>query len=714
MERLSYYVNVSSQPVSLYAWCLLGPEEEEEGRAVATVERLMPGRCCAVSRRAVFGDALWLEVAPGYSGSRATIVAPCWLRNCAAVERISGPDDDDADAAPYYYKAAARDVALYSEPRRTASLAGDIGRWECVRCVERRWDATSNEMWARLDEGESARWACVSERRADASSGLALESVELTGFFLNAYARNYGVGQLPLRDAPSLVASTKVAALPPWVVVRALSLVLGERETTNTTKRQQRASSAAVGTLWVEIAMVERSCWAIHANANTGIVVLEPVRAAVARGESDAIFRNVYAKGALQLRSRDDFMAEATGRRHPAAAAAAAADGKKSVTLGACVGVRQLALAPTGQLWAECRPVVSPPSAPYAWAIARSLVDGAPTLARLIDQGEGPVLYRVAEDLAVRPAPRESTVSRVLARGSAFVGRRRAVDDRGELWIQLSDDEWVAESAGGVQDSAVAAPPGCAVLTLEPDDVDAQRAAAERSFGEEKIPPPRDDDDDDEDVVVDDESVLASLDTFAEAASRADGFEEDVVDETPLDPPALEVVVVVDVSETRWRRWCFSKKKPTKKIVARVSSRDPRATVALLHVETPERATTSEERLLADDRRRKTAVFSLEDSDAAILKATVASDDRRLASDPAVFHPDDREDDDDDRRTPKISSFFPCCCCCRRRRRSRTITTTSANPLDRRATSKKKTYARLPTTAHDDAAAAAAVFVEMV
>lgn len=713
-EPLVYVVNLSAAPLPLFACCLEDDEDEQ-----LVVERLMPGRCCAASRLAVYKDRLWIEVAAGYSGSQATVSESCWLRDTPDLCFIDGPEDDDDDGLSlekrkkkidaFYFKATSHDVSLYSEPRRTAQLMGDVGRWECVRCIERRWDATSNEMWARLDDkdDESERWVCVSERRSDdVQRGLALEPLQLTGFFLNTYARNYPSGQLPLRDAPSLgKGSTKVASLPHWVVVRALSVALVPR---------RGGGNSAVGTLWVEIAMAAlQSCWAIQANANTGIVVLEPTTGAVAPTGTDILFRNVYSKGALQLRSRDEFLAEASGQTEASATL-------NNVTLGSCVGVRQLALSPNGQLWAECRLVIgnredgegsSPAS--YGWAIARSLVDGGATLERLSQDDGYLAAYRVVEDAAVRTGPRNSTVARTLPRGAALAGESRLLDDRGEIWIRTSDG-FVAESAGGVTASVRRVDSPAVVVKLLPDEV---RESRERST---VVPPPAP-----APVVeqkhdpVADASVLASLDDFAVAATLADnsiggehqadalravvdtvgGREDDGLLVEEDDRIAKPLLVVRNNQQGGG----------PPHLLVRVTTSDPRALVALLVVETPEHTLTLDKPLSGTKNKKKRTVdFALyenvdycADPVSLVIRASVApsAEDRGKRKESAhnVF------------RGP-LDAPRKLCCCVRlfssRRRKMRTGAKVP-HPLERiaaRTTSRRRApkYSKLPREDEED------------
>lgn len=740
-EPLVYLVNISTQALPLYACCLEEGESEVERLCV---ERLLPGRCCAASRLAVYGDRLWIEVAAGYSGSRATIVEACWLKyDSADVALIAGPEDDEEqrgterDDNCFYYKAVSHDVGLYSEPRRTAKLVGEVECWECLRCIKRRWDATSNEMWARLDDegvGEEERWVCISERHVE-GGGLALEALKLTGYFINTYARNYDAGQLPLRDRPSLgPGSTRVASLPHWMVARALSVRLVPRRA-----GEADAEAAAVGTLWVEIAVADSSCWAIHANANTGIVVLEPIEGCTASCEAgkEALFRNVYSKGALQLKSRDDVLSGAATGAHGTSVAAA-------VSLGACVRVRQMALAPTGELLAECRPVVAPDTAQYAWAIARSRDDGAPTLQRVLEtDGEGLAnqrLYVVAEDLAVRPAPRESTVARTLARGAATIGDRRIVDQRGEVWIRISDkEEWIAESAGGIQDSATNIETRAVLVSLSAGEVSACREDA-LAVSPQPAPPAQA-----QEHHPVDASVLASLDAFAEASRRADdslraaaekrqsrrstadalrafvnaagGRDADdglLVEDDRLDaPPLLRVV-----ASTKRRTCLFSSPAPPHLLV-RVSTNHPKAQVALLVLESPEHTITLDKPLSRADsaavaavkeavrkRPAKTAIFALyenldyADPAALVIKAAIAPSldnaGRALASPFAVYRCADK------RRATVPTRCSRCLPCVRSSRPKRDNTMpTSTKPVKRNA-KRKATYARLPTALDDD------------
>ena len=135
-----------------------------------------------------------------------------------------------ASGGERFFRAPTRAVQLFAGPRRTAAFRGEVRRHECVRCApELIRDAQTNELWARLVDGE--RFVCVSERAAtegENDATLALEAVEMTGYFCNCYARHYA-GELPARTAPRLDAP-RAAAVPPWVCFRAAEVRLAPRD----------------------------------------------------------------------------------------------------------------------------------------------------------------------------------------------------------------------------------------------------------------------------------------------------------------------------------------------------------------------------------------------------------------------------------------------------------------------------------------------------
>ena len=295
-----FWVNASGCPLPLLPYA--GASEP--------VERLMPGRCVVAASTAVFERRLYVRVAAGYAGPSKTLDAECWLEVGDEVRRFAlAPDAAGAapcvDAATRFYKAPRRAVRLFDAPARSGTLVGEARRHECLRC---RGDlvATANEMWAKLDDDAGERWVCVSERAAvDAGDArdteLAVEPLALTGYFVNCYGRHYK-GELPARSKPRLDAE-RVSALPPWVVFKASKIELVP---------PAGDAGAAVGLLWARVCAsleIRRADddyepwivdgWVIHANANTGAVVLEPV--APPHFESQS-FRNVYSRGALPLR----------------------------------------------------------------------------------------------------------------------------------------------------------------------------------------------------------------------------------------------------------------------------------------------------------------------------------------------------------------------------------------------------------------------------
>ena len=80
------------------------------------------------------------------------------------------------------------------------------------------------------------------------------------------------------------------------------------------------------------------------------------------------------------------------------------------------------------------------------WAICVSARDGEQVLRRVAPAGSERRTYVVAEDAAVRDAPRGAVVG-TLRRGCVFASARRVLDARGEMWVSTS----IGVSARGEQ-----------------------------------------------------------------------------------------------------------------------------------------------------------------------------------------------------------------------------------------------------------------------
>ena len=92
------------------------------------------------------------------------------------------------------------------------------------------------------------------------------------------------------------------------------------------------------------------------------------------------------------------------------------------------------------------------------WAICRGARDGEAILKPIRGEEERRVVYRVREAAVVpRDAPRGAVdgAALPLGRGDYFVGTRRRLGPKGEMWVAFEDvggEVWVA-SVGGVRDS---------------------------------------------------------------------------------------------------------------------------------------------------------------------------------------------------------------------------------------------------------------------
>uniref|UniRef100_A0A7S3JNP2 Uncharacterized protein n=1 Tax=Aureoumbra lagunensis TaxID=44058 RepID=A0A7S3JNP2_9STRA len=328
-ERHYYVVNVSSQPIPLLGY----PQDQVDIPEWAIVERLMPGKCAEVSRVCIFDGKVWIEISAGFTGPERNVGdKSCWLADDRRVQVIIDPWYNDTNdnvenlqACMTLYKAK-QDATIYDAPRRTAILAGQVLRWQCARVRHQRltYDPSANELWARLDEPRE-KWICISQVVHDDAAEPpmlifeALDELRGEAYFLNVYSRHYAVGELPLREKPSLRAP-KNATLPAYVVVRALSLRLVSSSDLFSTSTDSliNKQSAAVGTLWIEIAAPETvsgsACWCVQANAKSGLVVLEPLSSKIVQRHdpNKALFRNICSTQALPMFALDDFLQAAT------------------------------------------------------------------------------------------------------------------------------------------------------------------------------------------------------------------------------------------------------------------------------------------------------------------------------------------------------------------------------------------------------------------
>ena len=119
------------------------------------------------------------------------------------------------------------------------------------------------------------------------------------------------------------------------------------------------------------------------------------------------------------------------------------------------------------------------------WAICRGARDGEAILKPIRGEEERRVVYRVREAAVVpRDAPRGAVdgAALPLGRGDYFVGTRRRLGPKGEMWVAFEDvggEVWVAESVGGVRDSVE-------VVELPNDEVSADAVADLRRAFDDK------------------------------------------------------------------------------------------------------------------------------------------------------------------------------------------------------------------------------------
>ena len=756
-----FHVNASSTPIDLAPYPGAGAEDR--------VERLMPGRCVAAARHAVVGRRLWLETGAGYTGPAATLDGPAWLEVDGRVARVPR-----ASGGERFFRAPTRAVQLFAGPRRTAAFRGEVRRHECVRCApELIRDAQTNELWARLVDGE--RFVCVSERAAtegENDATLALEAVEMTGYFCNCYARHYA-GELPARTAPRLDAP-RAAAVPPWVCFKAAEVRLAPRDDDD--------DDRARGLLWVRICAsleIRRGDddyepwvvdgWCIATNANTGAHVLEPVPAPLF--EREQWFRNVYSRGALPLRAAPGggFRAALQEKASPppkapapapapAAAAATtnfpwmkaamdkspnakllgekanlfgerlaraskqAADATKAAAenarrqietlqekkeepvarrrveavarapLGSVLVAESVVLTPSGQVWAhvtsdgdedasdgedddtlesKLSKIVGDETpkrrrsrrSAERWAICRGARDGEAILKPIRgEEEERRVVYRVQEAAVVpRDAPRGAVdgAALPLGRGDYFVGTRRRLGPKGEMWVAFEDvggEVWVAESVGGVRDSVE-------VVELPDDEVsmndvdalrrafddkaraarEAERAAEAPSEPEEAPPPPAGES---SDRRASRARLLEGLDAFADEITQP-APARDPVDE-------LDARLTVDASLTRTRApsllaRCCARGRSI--VVCSVSCADAAAAGVVVRLYVDAHASPLAERRtgLADgrDARKATCVFDAPPTGGVVVASAVdraGRDVRGLEASCPVDAPDDDDD----------------------------------------------------------------------
>ena len=119
------------------------------------------------------------------------------------------------------------------------------------------------------------------------------------------------------------------------------------------------------------------------------------------------------------------------------------------------------------------------------WAICRGARDGEAILKPIRGEEERRVVYRVREAAVVpRDAPRGAVdgAALPLGQGDYFVGTRRRLGPKGEMWVAFEDvggEVWVAESVGGVRDSVE-------VVELPNDEVSADAVADLRRAFDDK------------------------------------------------------------------------------------------------------------------------------------------------------------------------------------------------------------------------------------